>query len=85
MLTLARSNVVEIEKIQFVREYIQNSIPLDVLYRDPESNSGWFSKYFEITLLFAFTKRSLDRSTNEYCIENAFKPSVLLQVDEKID
>ena len=44
LLTLARSNVVEIEKIQFVREYIQNSIPLDVLYRDPESNSGQFSK-----------------------------------------
>ena len=40
MLTLARSNIVEIEKIQFVREYIQNSIPLDVLYRDPESNSA---------------------------------------------
>ena len=51
LLTLARSNVVEIEKIQFVREYIQNSIPLDVLYRDPESNSGQFSKKYSQLLI----------------------------------
>ena len=57
LLTLARSNVVEIEKIQFVREYIQNSIPLDVLYRDPESNSGQFSKIIlSSQLLIGFNK-----------------------------
>ena len=28
------------DKINFVRLYLQKSIPLDVLYRDPESNSS---------------------------------------------
>ena len=88
LLTLARSNVVEIEKIQFVREYIQNSIPLDVLYRDPESNSGQFSKNtLRLSFWLAWTKLCFDwlTPTNRNLIENASKPLVLLQVAVKID
>ena len=40
LLLLARANISELEKINFVRLYLQNSIPLDVLFRDPESNSS---------------------------------------------